>query len=94
MCDAKGLIFLAHFSFSVSFYVMQHLAKSRFMKFLERLARKSAKNTDVRQQRNLNRVRLFVAEIFHPLINYSWVVESSVLRRQRYQNIFRSPGFL
>lgn len=73
---------------------MQHLAKSRFMKSLVRLARKSAKNSDMRQQRNLNRVCLFVAEIFHPMINYSWVVESSVLRRQRYQNIFRGPGFL
>lgn len=77
---------------------MQHLAKSRFMKSLVRLARKSAKNSDMRQQRNLNRVHvsicLFVAEIFHPMINYSWVVESSVLRRQRYQNIFRGPGFL
>ena len=66
------------------------------MKSLVRLARKSAKNSDMRQQRNLNRVSicLFVAEIFHPMINYSWVVESSVLRRQRYQNIFHGPGFL
>ena len=64
------------------------------MKFLVRLGRKSAKNTDVRQQRNLNRVCLFVVEIFHLLISYSWVVELSVLRRQSYQNIFRSPGFL